>query len=167
VQGGGSDLAFPHHEMGASEGHVLTGEPFAQHYVHAGMVALDGQKMSKSKGNLVFVSALRRAGRDPMAIRLALLAHHYRSDWDWTEEDLTRAEHRLGRWREAAGLAAGPSAGAMLDGVRQRLADDLDAPGALEIVDAWVQEVLQAGGDDQSAPDLMRASVDALLGIRL
>ncbi len=88
---------FPHHEMGASEGHVLTGDwPFAQHYVHAGMVGLDGEKMSKSKGNLVFVSALRRAGRDPMAIRLALLAHHYRSDWEWTEDDLTRAEQRLG-----------------------------------------------------------------------
>jgi L-cysteine:1D-myo-inositol 2-amino-2-deoxy-alpha-D-glucopyranoside ligase len=168
VQGGGTDLAFPHHEMGASEGHVLTGDwPFAQHYVHAGMVALDGQKMSKSKGNLVFVSALRRAGHDPMAIRLALLAHHYRSDWEWTDDDLTRAEHRLGRWREAAALAAGPSADAVLDGIRQRLAEDLDAPGALTIVDAWAEEALQSGGNDRNAPGLVRAAVDALLGIHL
>ncbi len=168
VQGGGSDLAFPHHEMGASEGHVLTGDPpFAQHYVHSGMVALDGEKMSKSKGNLVFVSALRRAGRDPMAIRLALLAHHYRSDWEWTEADLTRAEQRLGRWRDAVGLASGPSADAVLDGIRQRLAEDLDAPGALTIVDGWVEEALQSGGDDKSAPGLVRSAVDALLGIRL
>ena len=88
VQGGGSDLVFPHHEMGASEAHVATGSwPYARAYVHAGMVGLDGEKMSKSKGNLVFVSRLRADGRDPAAIRLALLAHHYRSDWerpDWS-----------------------------------------------------------------------------------
>jgi L-cysteine:1D-myo-inositol 2-amino-2-deoxy-alpha-D-glucopyranoside ligase len=168
VQGGGTDLAFPHHEMGASEGHVLTGEwPFARHYVHAGMVALDGEKMSKSKGNLVFVSALRRAGRDPMAVRLALLAHHYRSDWEWTDGDLTRAEHRLGRWREAAARASGPPAAAVLEEIRTRLAEDLDAPGALTAVDGWVEEALQSGGDDQGAPGLIRASVYALLGIRL
>ncbi|WP_241777615.1 class I tRNA ligase family protein, partial [Streptomyces sp. CT34] len=83
VQGGGSDLAFPHHEMGASHAQALTGEyPFAKAYVHAGMVALNGEKMSKSKGNLVFVSRVRRDGTDPAAIRLALLAHHYRSNWE-------------------------------------------------------------------------------------
>jgi len=88
VQGGGSDLVFPHHEMGASEAHVLTGEwPFARHYVHAGMVGLQGEKMSKSRGNLVFVSQLRRQGHDPMALRLALLAHYYRTDWSWTATD--------------------------------------------------------------------------------
>ena len=168
VQGGGTDLAFPHHEMGASEGHVLTGEwPFAQHYVHAGMVALDGEKMSKSKGNLVFVSALRRAGRNPVAIRLALLAHHYRSDWEWTEDDLVRAEARLERWRKAVDLASGPSGAAVLDGIRQRLADDIDAPGALTVVDRWADEALESGGDDATAPGLVRQSVDALLGIHL
>ena len=87
VQGGGSDLIFPHHEMGTSQAHLVTGDrPFAKHFVHAGMVGLNGQKMSKSKGNLVFVSRLRDDGHDPMAIRLALLAHHYRSDWDWTDD---------------------------------------------------------------------------------
>ncbi|SCE31209.1 L-cysteine:1D-myo-inositol 2-amino-2-deoxy-alpha-D-glucopyranoside ligase, partial [Streptomyces sp. SolWspMP-sol7th] len=99
VQGGGSDLAFPHHEMGASHAQVLTGEhPFARSYVHAGMVGLDGEKMSKSKGNLVFVSRLRKDGVDPAAIRLALLAHHYRADWEWTAEGLQEAVDRLARW---------------------------------------------------------------------
>ena len=171
VQGGGSDLAFPHHEMSASEAHVLTGEwPLARHYVHAGMVALDGEKMSKSKGNLVFVSALRRAGRNPMAIRLALLAHHYRSDWEWTEADLTGAERRLSRWREAAGLAAGPPADDVVVGLRRHLCDDLDAPGAVALVDRWVEEALAdsaVGRPDAAAPALVAQAVNALLGIRL
>src|SRR4029079_12585500 len=102
VQGGGSDLAFPHHEMGASHAQVLTGQhPYAQAYVHAGMVALDGAKMSKSKGNLVFVSALRNDGVDPAAIRLALLSRHYRADWEWTDEVLNEAVERLTAWRAA------------------------------------------------------------------
>ncbi|RYJ05369.1 MAG: cysteine--1-D-myo-inosityl 2-amino-2-deoxy-alpha-D-glucopyranoside ligase, partial [Actinomycetales bacterium] len=87
VQGGGSDLVFPHHEMSASEARVATGEPFAQAFVHAGMVGYEGEKMSKSKGNLVLVSRLREDGTDPMAIRVALLGHHYRSDWEYTDAD--------------------------------------------------------------------------------
>ena len=85
VQGGGRDLVFPHHEMTASQAHVAFDDhPFAQAYVHTGLVGLDGEKMSKSRGNLVLVSQLREQGRDPMAVRLALLAHHYREDWSWT-----------------------------------------------------------------------------------
>ncbi len=104
VQGGGTDLAFPHHEMSASEAQVLRQEhPFARHYVHSAMVGWQGHKMSKSRGNLVFVSALRHAGTDPAAIRLALLAHHYRADWDWTEQGLEGAERRLALWRSAVG----------------------------------------------------------------
>ena len=168
VQGGGSDLVFPHHEMSASEAQVLTGTwPFARHYVHAGMVGLDGEKMSKSKGNLVFVSALRRDGRDPAAIRLALLDHHYRTDWAWTEADLVAAEARLARWREAVDLAAGPPAEQVLADVRRHLADDLDAPAALAAVDRWVSGALARGGDDVDAPPLVRRTVDALLGVKL
>ncbi|GAA0444460.1 L-cysteine:1D-myo-inositol 2-amino-2-deoxy-alpha-D-glucopyranoside ligase [Acrocarpospora corrugata] len=161
VAGGGSDLVFPHHEMGASEGHVATGEwPFARAYVHAGMVALDGEKMSKSRGNLVFVSKLRQ-GHDAMAIRLALLAHHFRADWEWTPADLTRAEERLARWRAAMARPAGPDGLALLERVRDRIADDLDAPGALAAIDEWA-----AGeGTDQDAPALVRDTADALLGI--
>ncbi|MEW9529660.1 cysteine--1-D-myo-inosityl 2-amino-2-deoxy-alpha-D-glucopyranoside ligase [Microbispora sp. NPDC049125] len=163
VAGGGSDLIFPHHEMGACEGHVATGEwPFAKAYVHAGMVALDGAKMSKSKGNLVFVSRLRETA-DPMAVRLALLARHYRSDWEWTPEQLQEAEARLARWRAAVERPSGPGASALLAGVRERLAEDLDAPGALALIDAWA-----AGeGDDTEAPGLVRDVADALLGVAL
>src|ERR1022692_739139 len=102
VQAGGSDLIFPHHEMSASHARVaLAGAGagvFARRYVHSGMVRLDGEKMSKSLGNLVFVSRLRAAGTDPMAIRLAILAQHYRQDWDWTDEGLAGAVARLDRW---------------------------------------------------------------------
>ncbi|MFF3439295.1 cysteine--1-D-myo-inosityl 2-amino-2-deoxy-alpha-D-glucopyranoside ligase [Streptosporangium sp. NPDC002721] len=167
VAGGGSDLIFPHHECGAHEGHVACGEwPFARAYVHAGMVALDGEKMSKSKGNLIFVSRLRREA-DPMAIRLALLAHHYRSDWEWTSEQLGSAEVRLARWRSAAGLQTGPDAGVVLERVRARMADDLDAPGALAAVDDWAERALSEGGSDPNAPVLVRETVDALLGVAL
>ncbi|MBW8749937.1 MAG: cysteine--1-D-myo-inosityl 2-amino-2-deoxy-alpha-D-glucopyranoside ligase, partial [Propionibacteriales bacterium] len=100
VQGGGSDLVFPHHEMSAAEAQVADpAHRFARAYVHAGMVALDGEKMSKSKGNLELVSRLRDAGVDPMAIRLALLRHHYRTDWEWTQADLDDSVELLGRIR--------------------------------------------------------------------
>ncbi|PNG96192.1 cysteine--1-D-myo-inosityl 2-amino-2-deoxy-alpha-D-glucopyranoside ligase [Streptomyces malaysiensis] len=168
VQGGGSDLAFPHHEMGASHAQVLTGErPFAKTYVHAGMVALDGEKMSKSKGNLVFVSALRHDGVDPAAIRLALLAHHYRSDWEWTDEVLSEAEERLGRWRAAVSRPDGLPADALVEEIRKALADDLDSPAALAAVDRWAAAQTATGGTDEGAPGLVSRAVDALLGVAL
>ncbi|HSA51871.1 MAG TPA: cysteine--1-D-myo-inosityl 2-amino-2-deoxy-alpha-D-glucopyranoside ligase [Yinghuangia sp.] len=168
VQGGGSDLVFPHHEMGASHAQVATGEaPYAKAYVHAGMVALDGEKMSKSRGNLVFVSALRRAGVEPMAMRLALLAHHYRSDWEWTDTVLADAQNRLNRWRAAVSRPDGPPADTLLAGLRERLADDLDAPGALAVVDAWAEAQLTSGGTDEGAPGVASRAIDALLGVAL
>ncbi|MFE3653660.1 cysteine--1-D-myo-inosityl 2-amino-2-deoxy-alpha-D-glucopyranoside ligase [Streptomyces sp. NPDC057579] len=168
VQGGGSDLAFPHHEMGASHAQALTGEhPFAKAYVHAGMVALDGAKMSKSKGNLVFVSKLRRDGTDPAAIRLTLLAHHYRSDWEWTDEVVPEAEARLARWRSAVSRPDGPPAEALLAEIRAALADDLDTPAALAAVDRWAAAQENGGGTDEGAPGLVSRAVDALLGVAL
>ncbi|WP_351223898.1 cysteine--1-D-myo-inosityl 2-amino-2-deoxy-alpha-D-glucopyranoside ligase [Streptomyces sp. NPDC002133] len=168
VQGGGSDLAFPHHEMGASQAQALTGEhPYAKAYVHAGMVALHGEKMSKSKGNLVFVSTLRREGVDPAAIRLALLAHHYRADWEWTDQVLQEAVARLGRWRAAVSRPDGPPAEALLEEIREALANDLDAPAALAAVDRWAELQRTEGGTDESAPGLVSRAVDALLGVAL
>lgn len=185
IVGGGSDLAFPHHEMGASEAQVATGQwPYARSYVHAGMVGLDGEKMSKSRGNLVFVSRLRADGVDPMAVRLGMLAHHYRTDWFWTAEDLEIARVRLDRWRRAVAVRDAPPADRVLDGVRRHLADDLDAPGALGVVDRWARAALAAGGGSDSAAgaadsanrddapgdtaaELVRDTVDALLGVRL
>ena len=140
------------------------------------MVRLDGEKMSKSRGNLVFVSRLLAGGADPMAIRLAILAHHYRQDWDWTDAGLAAAQARLGRWRAAVAAAtASPAPGspatpaasgaAVLAAVRERLADDLDAPGALAAIDAWADAAL-AVPDSADGP-LVRDTVDALLGIVL
>lgn len=168
VQGGGSDLIYPHHECSAAHAELLTGlVPFAGHYVHAGLIGLAGEKMSKSRGNLVLVSRLRADGLDPMALRLALLSEHYRLDRQWNDESGKQAEQRLARWRTAVTAPAGPSGTDLLDGVRARLADDLDSPGAVALVDGWVNEVLRDQGRDADAPALMRATVDALLGVRL
>ncbi|WNM39574.1 cysteine--1-D-myo-inosityl 2-amino-2-deoxy-alpha-D-glucopyranoside ligase [Micromonospora halotolerans] len=168
VQGGGNDLLFPHHECSAAHAERLTGQaPFADHYVHAGMIGLDGEKMSKSRGNLVFVSRLRADHVDPMAVRLALLSGHYRSDRSWTDELLTEAQERLARWRRAAAAPAGPSGDELLAGVRARLADDLDSPGALAVADEWADRALAGVADDAAAPKLFADTVDALLGIRL
>ncbi|MCI2237692.1 cysteine--1-D-myo-inosityl 2-amino-2-deoxy-alpha-D-glucopyranoside ligase [Paenibacillus sp. TRM 82003] len=171
VQAGGSDLLFPHHEMGASHAHVLRphATPFAHLYAHSGMVALDGEKMSKSRGNLELVSRLRAAGEDPAAVRLAIVAHHWRSDWEWTPAVLAEARERHARWARAVALPAGPDAAPVLARVRERLADDLDAPGAVAAVDAWADAALAgtgAGGQD-GAPELVRRTVTALLGVRL
>jgi L-cysteine:1D-myo-inositol 2-amino-2-deoxy-alpha-D-glucopyranoside ligase len=167
VQAGGSDLIFPHHEMCAAQGRVATDQPFAQTYLHSGMVGLDGEKMSKSKGNLVFVSTLRGSGVDPMAIRLALLAHHYRQDWDWTDEVLVSAQSRLSRWREAVRLDAGLNADEVLVQVREALAHDVDAPAALAAVDAWAGASVAIDSDDTEAPALVARACDALLGVAL
>jgi L-cysteine:1D-myo-inositol 2-amino-2-deoxy-alpha-D-glucopyranoside ligase len=168
VQGGGNDLLFPHHECSAAHAEVLTGvTPFAQHYVHAGMIGLDGEKMSKSRGNLVFVSRLRADHVDQMAVRLALLADHYRTDRQWTDDVLKGGQQRLARWREAVAAQVAPSGAAVLAAVRERLADDLDAPGALAVVDSWADATLAGDGDDPGAPALVQATVDALLGVLL
>jgi L-cysteine:1D-myo-inositol 2-amino-2-deoxy-alpha-D-glucopyranoside ligase len=171
VQGGGTDLVFPHHEMCASEAQVLTGTPYARAYVHAGMVAYDGAKMSKSKGNLVFVSALRHSDVDPMAIRLTLLRHHYRSDWEWTDDQLWSAADQLATWRQAVAVGAGSPSGPVVEAVLEALATDLDAPSAVAAVDAWAAATLGTGGladtGDPDAGSVMRALVDAALGIAL
>jgi L-cysteine:1D-myo-inositol 2-amino-2-deoxy-alpha-D-glucopyranoside ligase len=164
VQGGGSDLIFPHHEMSASGAQVVTGEyPFARAYVHQAMVGLDGEKMSKSKGNLVLVSKERLAGSDPMAIRLALLAHHYRTDWFWMSSDLLDAQARLDVWRGAVSRGSGPDGAAAVDAVRAALTNDLDTVAALSAIDTWAS----VNGDDADAPALVAQAVDALLGVKL
>jgi L-cysteine:1D-myo-inositol 2-amino-2-deoxy-alpha-D-glucopyranoside ligase len=164
IEGGGSDLAFPHHEMSAGEAQVVEdGVPFAKAYAHAGMVGLDGHKMSKSRGNLVLVSRLRAEGVDPRAIRLTLLAQHYRSDWEWSDDLLASGEERLKRWTEAV-ETGGPDAVATVETVRASMADDLDAPRALAVVDAWAS----AGGPPvEGAGRLVADVVEASLGVSL
>jgi L-cysteine:1D-myo-inositol 2-amino-2-deoxy-alpha-D-glucopyranoside ligase len=132
IHGGGRDLVFPHHECETAQSESVTGQPFVRLWFHVGLVGLGGTKMSKSLGNLVFVGELCREW-EPAAVRLALLAHHYRTDWDWeTETDMPPATARLALWRSAAD-GAGDAA---LAEVRQALDDDLDTPGALAVVDA-------------------------------
>jgi L-cysteine:1D-myo-inositol 2-amino-2-deoxy-alpha-D-glucopyranoside ligase len=161
VNGGGSDLVFPHHEMSAGHGTALTGETFASHYAHAGMVAYQGEKMSKSLGNLVKVSELVAEEVDPRAIRLALLQHHYRSDWEWFDDDVFGAIARLSHWsRWAAGATDGDAETPLLAELRQALRDDLDTPRAVEAVERSV-----ASGAVPTTVDL--DAVDALLGIDL
>jgi L-cysteine:1D-myo-inositol 2-amino-2-deoxy-alpha-D-glucopyranoside ligase len=162
VQGGGSDLKFPHHEMSAAHAESLTGaKPFAQTYMHTGMVSLDGEKMSKSLGNLVFVSKLRQQGIDPMAIRLVLLSHHYRSDWEWFDAELEVAKDRLRTWRAAFSQKLGAvSPIAQIVSVMSR---DLDTPNALKVVDDWARETL-AGAGSVPTQDVAEA-VDAIFGI--
>jgi L-cysteine:1D-myo-inositol 2-amino-2-deoxy-alpha-D-glucopyranoside ligase len=162
VQGGGDDLVFPHHELGAAEAEVITGQhPFARAYVHQAMVGYQGEKMSKSKGNLVLVSALRRSGVDPMAIRLALLAHSHREAWEWHDADADAAVARLERWRQSFTRPAGPAAGDLVIGLRGALRGGLDTQVALDAVDDWAA----ADGDDATAPGEAATAVDALLGI--
>jgi len=193
IQGGGSDLVFPHHEFSAAHAEAATGCPrMAGHYVHSGMIALDGVKMSKSLGNLVFVSKLVAAGIDPSAIRLGVFAGHYRSDRDWSDEVLAAAEERLARWRRAAATAtgaaaAGADAASVIAAVRDALSDDLDTPRALAAVDAWADAVLAdatAAGTDADAASAptpseggaseftgagadIATALDGLLGVKL
>ncbi len=170
VQGGGSDLVFPHHEMGAGHAYALSGIEMARHYVHTGMVGLDGEKMSKSKGNLVLVSRLRADGVDPAAIRLAILAHHYRTDWFWTDELLEQAQERLQRWRLALTQTHPGSAAALVPELRAALAADLDAPRALAAVDRWAASQSAARAETADPHGELDAAVitdalEALLGV--
>ena len=168
IQGGGSDLIFPHHEFTAAHAESVSGERrFARHYVHAGMIGLDGHKMSKSRGNLVLVSALRAQGVEPSAIRLGLLAGHYRADRDWSADVLESANTRLHRWRTATTLPAAPDAADTIARVRHYLADDLDTPKALAALDGWTTDALEYGGHDAEAPRAVATAVDALLGVDL
>jgi len=147
LHGGGSDLIYPHHECEAAQSEAATGEPFVHHWMHVGMVCLDGEKMSKSLGNLVFVGELLKE-HEAAAIRLALLSQHYRSTWEWSDVLMEAAEARLARWRAAGSGEAG------LEAARARLDDDLDAPGALAAIDA----ASRSGGVSAAA---------ALLGVEL
>ena len=160
VQGGGRDLLCPHHEMSTSHARML-GTSVRVH-AHAGLVAYDGEKMSKSLGNLVFVRTLL-ADDDPAAVRLAIGAHHYRTDWEWTHDQLAAARDRLARWRTAVARTTAAAATDVLAAVRTALADDLDTPTALGLIDTWTD----TDGDDPTAPGDVRTLTDALLGIAL
>lgn len=131
LHGGGSDLIFPHHECERAQSEAATGVPFVRHWMHVAMVYMDGHKMSKSRGNLVFVDKLRES-HDPRAIRLGLIEHHYRHEWEWSTDLMSRNERRLVAWKETS---SGREDDTVLDDVRVALDDDLNTPLAVDILD--------------------------------
>ena len=164
LHGGGTDLIFPHHECEIAQSEALTGEPFVRHWVHSAMVNYEGEKMSKSLGNLVFVSELLKHG-DPRAIRLALMRHHYRHGFEWYDTDLEEGVALLHRLLAAAQATDGPDPRPFAARVRAAIDDDLDAPRALEALDDLASAILSGSGD-ASAPDVLR-ELGQLLGIDL
>jgi L-cysteine:1D-myo-inositol 2-amino-2-deoxy-alpha-D-glucopyranoside ligase len=165
IQGGGSDLVFPHHEMSAAQGRVLEGREFASHYVHAGMIGLDGVKMSKSLGNLVFVSKLVAAGRDPMAIRWALMEEHFSHDRSWSENLLVSAEGWMDRLRRALSMMETAPTDSVIKAMIEAQADNLDTPRALSAIKRWVETSEQ--GSNGGTPGELSRAIDTLLGISL
>jgi L-cysteine:1D-myo-inositol 2-amino-2-deoxy-alpha-D-glucopyranoside ligase len=151
LHGGGTDLIFPHHESERAQSEAATGEPFVQHWMHTALISMNGEKMSKSLGNLVFVDALRKEW-DPAAIRLAIIGHQYRTEWEWDDGLMDRSQRQLDAWRTAA--AKGGNCSTLLDDVRARLDDDLDTPGAFALIDA-AAATGEAGDDVRSAADLL------------
>lgn len=166
IQGGGSDLKFPHHEFSAAHAEAaLRVDRMAQFYVHTGMIGLEGVKMSKSLGNLVFVHKLVEAGEEPSAIRLGVFSGHYRDERDWSDEVLDGAKRRLDAWREAL-AQPGSMAGAeeVVAKLRAAIANDLDTPAALAAVDEWAEA--DRGTDEDGAADLVRTALNSLLGVQ-
>lgn len=150
LHGGGSDLIFPHHECERAQSEAATGETFVKHWMHVAMVFKDGEKMSKSLGNLVFVDKLRTEW-DPRSIRMAIIEHSYRREWEWDDELMPRNHKRLEAWKASVGGASSD----VLEQVRACLDNDLDTPGAVAAMDAAA-----AKGHDVSAPA-------SLLGVEL
>ncbi len=165
IQGGGSDLIFPHHEMCAAQAHVITGKELASTYVHAGMIGLDGEKMSKSKGNLVFVSRLVASGVDPMAIRWALISDHYRSDRMWSDSILHKAENELAQLKEALNKNTSAPTEDLIKSIVSAISDDLDTPLVLTHLNAWA--ALTREGSHGGNSEELRNILDALLGLQL
>lgn len=165
IQGGGSDLIFPHHEMCAAQAHVITGKELAYSYVHTGMIGLDGEKMSKSKGNLVFVSRLVASGVDPMAIRWALMSDHYTTDRMWSDANLSQALQSITRLRTALEMDVCAPTEGLISSIVSALSNDLDTPLVLSQLNSWSEETLV--GSQGGNPTDLKLAIDALLGIAL
>jgi L-cysteine:1D-myo-inositol 2-amino-2-deoxy-alpha-D-glucopyranoside ligase len=162
IQGGGQDLIFPHHEMSASQVKILTGTEFARAYVHAALIGLDGEKMSKSKGNLIFVSKLISAGVSPMAIRWALLKRPYRQEYMWMRNETDIAQAEINSLQAKLTLAEVPPTAELINSIYQMLANDLNSAAAISAINQWVASE-GSGGDSEE----LRRVLDGLLGIAL
>jgi len=156
LHGGGTDLIYPHHECEIAQSQAANDAPFVRHWMHAGLVAYQGTKMSKSLGNLVFVSELRKTA-DPRAIRLALMAHHYRDNWEWFDDEIDGSSALLERLYAAANSSgAGPDPRPYLTRVHEALDDDLDAPAARQALDELARGILSGAGVHERAPGALR-----------
>jgi len=164
LHGGGTDLIFPHHECEIAQSESLTGKPCATHWLHSAMVNYEGEKMSKSLGNLVFVDELLKSA-DPRAIRLALMRHHYRHGFEWYHTDLEEGTALLHRLLAAAERTSGPDPRPFAARVRNAIDDDLDSPRALDALDDLASAIL-SGGDDTSTRVVM-CELGRLLGVDL
>ena len=165
IQGGGSDLIFPHHEMSAAQARVSTGRSFAQFYVHTGMIGLDGQKMSKSLGNLVFVSTLVRSGVNPMAIRCALMMHGYAADRMWDDELLLTAQSFLDSLTLALSQTQCAPTSNLIQEIIQALSNNLDTKKVFVLLQDWISE--SAKGAEGGNPGELSRTLDALLGVAI
>lgn len=167
LQGGGSDLLFPHHFMTALQGRALLDRDFAHHFVHAGMIGYHGEKMSKSLGNLVFVSRLVASGTDPMAIRTALMLGHYRSDREWNDEALERGKSLVDRLRNVLGRQGVANYRTLMQEIVTDLANDLDTPSALKRLEIFLDCSLDSDldGNEAMTPGALSRFLDSVLGL--
>ena len=165
IQGGGSDLIFPHHYMSEQIVRAAYGRGFANNYVHSAMIHLDGEKMSKSKGNLVFVSKLLNQGIDPMVIRWALLSGHYQQDRSWSDELLQKATSEIALLRSALAQSEVAETKELIQSIISDLANNLDTQAALNRLIAWAKSSQSSPKVNESG--LVSRAIDSLLGLAL
>lgn len=165
LQGGGSDLRFPHHYMTSVQARAITNQSFAKIYLHTGMIAWQGEKMSKSLGNLVFVSKLREAGWSGNEIRFALINRDYRADLNWEMGMLEKARANLHRINSALSREEVAPTHDVVSKIRDSISDDLNVECAIASVLDWCSQT-ELGAKGGSGGELSRA-LDLYLGIAL
>lgn len=165
IQGGGNDLIFPHHEMSAAQARVSTGKDFARFFVHTGMIGLDGQKMSKSLGNLVFVSTLMQSGVHPMIIRTALLMQNYSVNRMWSEDLLNRAKVFTSELTMRLSQSECAPTDEVIQGIINALSSNLDTETVFQILQQWISQC-QSGVTGGNPGELSRA-LDTFLGLAI
>lgn len=165
LQGGGRDLRFPHHYMTSVQARAITEKAFAKIYLHTGMISWQGEKMSKSLGNLVFVSKLREVGWSGNEIRFALINRDYRADLNWEMRMLEESRANLHRINSALSREEVASTHSVVLKIRDLLSDDLNVQGAIASVLDWCNQT-ELGAKGGNAGELSRA-LDLYLGIAL
>ena len=165
IQGGGNDLIFPHHEMSAAQARVSTGKDFARMYVHTGMIGLNGEKMSKSLGNLVFVSSLMRSGVNPMVIRCALLMQNYAKDRMWSDDLLAQAQKFVVDLTLHLSQSECAPTHDVIQNILNALSNNLDTESVFTILQQWIKDC--QNGDIGGKPGELSRALDALLGLAI